>query len=228
VRVGINFVNRYRIAIMEATFAPLQAIIGGVFIGAACGLYMITTGRVAGNSGALKAFVRGGLQAEATKLTFLLGLCSGGAMMGSLLPSCFEAAPPPSLRLALSGLAVGTGVSLGNGCTSGHGLCGLSKLSLRSLAAVPTFMAVAIIAATASNGTSFGGFLPVSSTPDAVIALSKQLGLAFAAALLPLALLERKSTAHEVRSRSPQKTSPTFPSFASGGCTLLLHAELMS
>jgi len=118
-------------------------------------------------------------------------------MMGSLLPSAFEAGPPPSMRLALSGLAVGLGVSFGNGCTSGHGLCGLSRLSLRSLAAVPTFMAMAIMAATTLSGTSFGGFLPVSSTPDAVITLSKQLGLALAAAAVPLALLPRKSTAHE-------------------------------
>lgn len=183
---------------MSATFAPIQAMIGGAFIGAACGMYMIFAGRVAGNSGALKAFVKSGFQAETTKITFLAGLISGGVIMGSVLPSAFEAAPEPSIRLALAGLSVGLGVSFGNGCTSGHGLCGLSRLSLRSLAAVPTFMGVAIAAATAWSGsTSFGGFVPMSATPDSVLTLSKQLGLALAAALVPLALLPTKSTMYE-------------------------------
>lgn len=180
-----------------ATFMPVQAMIGGTFIGAACGIYMLFAGRVAGNSGVIKEFVKNGLQAETTKIGFLLGLCGGGALMGSVLPQAFEAAPAPSLRLAISGLLVGLGTFLGNGCTSGHGLCGLSRCSIRSMAAVPTFMAMAIMTSTALSGSTFGGFLPVTPTPDATIALAGQLALALAAALVPLAFLKKKSTVHE-------------------------------
>ena len=170
-----------------ATFIPVQAAIGGIFIGAACGFYMLFSSRVAGNSGALKSLILG--PREPTKVAFLSGLLGGGYLMASLLPAAFEAPPPPTASLGVAGLCVGLGVSLGNGCTSGHGLCGLSRLSLRSLAAVPTFMVAAIATATSIGGSTFGGFAPVQSTPDSVLQLSWQLGLALAAALAPCALL---------------------------------------
>merc|ERR1719247_1161619 len=97
---------------------------------------------------------------EPTKIAFMGGLMGGGALMKTLLP----------------GLAVGLGVALGNGCTSGHGLCGLSRFSLRSLAAVPTFMGVAIVAATVTtyNGT-IGSPLPITPTPQPTIDLAAKL-----------------------------------------------------
>ena len=125
-----------------SSFVPLQAAIGGVFIGVACGAYMLLQSRVAGNSGAVKAVVNG--PREPTKLGFVCGLVAGGAAIARLMPHLFEATPAPSLPLAAAGLCVGVGTAWANGCTSGHGLCGLSRFSLRSLAAVPTFMAAAM------------------------------------------------------------------------------------
>ena len=167
-----------------ATMMPLQACLGGLFIGAACGAYMILVGRIAGNSGVMKALVLG--PREPTKIAFLGGLMGGGALMKTLLPGAFEAARAPSLAIALSGLAVGLGVALGNGCTSGHGLCGLSRFSLRSLAAVPTFMGVAIVAATVTtyNGT-IGSPLPITPTPQPTIDLAAKLAASLAVAVLP-------------------------------------------
>ena len=178
-----------------ATMMPLQACLGGLFIGAACGAYMILVGRIAGNSGVMKALVLG--PREPTKIAFLGGLMGGGALMKTLLPGAFEVARAPSLAIALSGLAVGLGVALGNGCTSGHGLCGLSRFSLRSLAAVPTFMGVAIVAATVTtyNGT-IGSPLPITPTPQPTIDLAAKLAANLAVAVLPAFVL--KGTLKEV------------------------------
>jgi len=169
-------------------FVPLQAAVGGLFIGCASGLYMLFARRVAGNSGALKALVLG--PRDPSKLSYLAGLVGGGALMAAALPSAFEASPPSTPLVALAGLAVGCGTALGNGCTSGHGLSGLSRLSKRSLVAVPTFMAVAIVTATLRNGTR-GPIVPVAAAEPAVLALAAQIGGGLAVALLPLAVLSR-------------------------------------
>lgn len=178
-----------------SVFLPLQSMIGGVFIGTACGIYMLVASRIAGNSGMLKSLILG--PRELTQATFVAGLLGGGAVMASLLPSAFAAPPPPSLRLALSGLSVGLGVALGNGCTSGHGLCGLSRCSVRSLVAVPTFMAAAIATATLLSGTGHAGFAPFGTTPDSVLRLCQQLAGALALALAPFAILKKGSAEHE-------------------------------
>ena len=109
--------------------------------------------------------------------------------MGVCLPGAFEAAQPFSPKIAIAGLAVGLGTALGNGCTSGHGLCGLSSYSLRSLAAVPTFMAVAAGVATLGSGGALGSPLPIGTTPPAVLELSRSIGAALVCALVPIALL---------------------------------------
>lgn len=169
-------------------FRPLEAVVGGLFIGAACGIYMLTTGRIAGNSGALKSLVLGPM--ETTKVTFIGGLLLGGIYMKALLPTCFASTPPSaSLALVASGLAVGLGTALGNGCTSGHGLCGLSRLSLRSLVAVPVFMVTAIGAATWSSGATFGPMVPIGTTSASTVAVAWQAAAGLAAGLVPLALI---------------------------------------
>ena len=170
-----------------ATFQPLAACIGGGFIGIACGAYMLFAGRIAGNSGALKAALLG--PREPTKLAFLGGLAVAGLLMKWALPDCFEALPVPSLSLAAAGLAVGFGTALGNGCTSGHGLCGLSRLSLRSLVAVPTFMVAAIATATMRSGGVIGAPLPMAGTPQPTLELAGRLAAGLLAALPPCALL---------------------------------------
>ena len=101
--------------------------------------------------------------------------------------------------IAIAGLAIGLGTALGNGCTSGHGLCGLSRFSLRSLAAVPTFMAVAGGVASARSGFVVGAPLPIGNTPPEVLALSLKLAVALLGTLMPIpALLASKSMLREI------------------------------
>ena len=84
-------------------FVPFQAALGGLFIGCASGFFMMLAGRVAGNSGALKALVLG--PREPSKLGFLVGLIGGGAFMAAALPSAFEVSPPPTPLVFLAGIA---------------------------------------------------------------------------------------------------------------------------
>ncbi len=125
----------------------LQPLVGGLLIGLAAALLWLLDGRVAGISG-----IAGGLFGAATgdrgwRWAFLGGLLGGGALMWQLLPGAFGAAATggglvPSIAVAvIAGLLVGVGTSLSSGCTSGHGVCGISRLSRRSIAATMTFMA---------------------------------------------------------------------------------------
>ena len=195
-----------------STFRPLEAFIGGLFIGAACGVYMLFSRRIAGCSGSLKAVLIALALGprEISKIAFAGGLVAGGALMKVLQPSSLSAPPAPSLVLAFAGFAVGIGTALANGCTSGHGLCGLSRLSFRSLVAVPIFMVAAIITTTISSVTmtitsdgTLGAILPIAilpigATPASTGVLAAQLAGGLALALAAgLALLPVKSTARE-------------------------------
>lgn len=120
----------------------LQSLIGGLMIGAASAGLLLVNGRIAGISGILSnaAALRPGVW----RWAFLGGLAAVG-----LVALALGRAAPPALTetapglLVLGGLIVGVGTQVGNGCTSGHGVCGLSNLSRRSLVATATFMAVA-------------------------------------------------------------------------------------
>jgi uncharacterized membrane protein YedE/YeeE len=119
----------------------ISALAGGVLIGLSAALLLLWIGRIAGISGILGGLLRRGPD-RAWRAAFLAGMMGAGALamhaMGQATPS--PASPP---LLLLAGLLVGYGTSLGNGCTSGHGVCGLGRLSVRSLAAVLVFMATA-------------------------------------------------------------------------------------
>jgi uncharacterized membrane protein YedE/YeeE len=127
-------------------FTPLAALLGGGLIGAAAVALMGATGRIAGVSGIavrlLPPYADAGL---AGRLAFVLGIVAAPLLValvtGQLPVPRIEATPPV---LALAGLLVGFGAVWGNGCTSGHGVCGLSRLSARSLVATAVFMATAI------------------------------------------------------------------------------------
>jgi uncharacterized membrane protein YedE/YeeE len=132
---------------MTATdFTPWASLLGGALIGASAVMLMAANGRIAGVSGIavrlLPPYADGEL---AGRLAFILGI-----VMAPLLVLLFTgSAPVPSIEagpalLLLAGLLVGFGSVWGNGCTSGHGVCGLSRLSLRSLVATLTFMATAM------------------------------------------------------------------------------------
>ena len=131
-------------------FTPWSALTGGLVIGLASALYILGNGRIAGIAGIvaspLRALVSGtSLRHEKTRLLFIGGLL--------LAPWLWRlAAPLPSMRVDVgwfgviaAGLLVGVGVRMGNGCTSGHGVCGLSRFSLRSLAHVLAFMGAGVV-----------------------------------------------------------------------------------
>jgi uncharacterized membrane protein YedE/YeeE len=124
---------------------PLLSVIGGIMIGlAAVGLYC-ALGRIAGISGILFASLsrHGGLW----RWMFVGGLIVGGGIMAHMVPemNVLTRASPGTPMLILAGLIVGWGTRLGSGCTSGHGVCGMGRLSMRSLVAVGSFMATGLI-----------------------------------------------------------------------------------
>jgi uncharacterized membrane protein YedE/YeeE len=124
----------------------LTAVAGGLLIGTAAGLLLILSGRIAGVSGlaarALAIADKGSPRLQA--VGFVLGL-QGGALIVALVAGVPEVAITSSAPLLImGGLLVGFGTRLGNGCTSGHGVCGLARLSPRALAATATFMGAGI------------------------------------------------------------------------------------
>ncbi len=117
----------------------ILALIGGALIGLSASLFWSLNGRVAGVSGVLGSLFTSQGEDRRVRLAFLLGLVLAGVAFGQLTNRI--AAPTLSLApLALAGVLVGVGTRLGGGCTSGHGVCGLSRFSARSLVAVLTFI----------------------------------------------------------------------------------------
>lgn len=133
-----------------SNFTPLSALIGGVLIGLAAVLLLAFNGRVAGVSGIVAGLVvpahSGDGGPRAWRALFLLGLVVGaGAYLAIATDPPAPRAGFPVWALVAAGLLVGYGTSLAGGCTSGHGVCGLARLSPRSLAAVAVFLTVAIV-----------------------------------------------------------------------------------
>jgi len=122
--------------------APLAGLAGGVLIGLAAALMLLGAGRIAGVSGiAARAFgIGAGSLPRSGALAFIIGLPLGALTVTGLSGAAAPAFAGP-VPLVLAGLIVGVGTRLGSGCTSGHGVCGMSRLSQRSLVATATFMA---------------------------------------------------------------------------------------
>src|SRR5262249_13371692 len=119
----------------------LASLFGGILIGLSAALLLLTKGRIAGISGVVAGLLRRREGDLAWRLLFLAGLGGGGLLFTLLLHQ--RMTPPlvsPPLMVA-AGLLVGFGTRLGGGCTSGHGVCGIGRLSPRSLLATLTFMA---------------------------------------------------------------------------------------
>jgi uncharacterized membrane protein YedE/YeeE len=128
-------------------FTPWSALFGGALIGISASILLLFNGRVAGISGILGGLVRPRAEETSWRAFFIVGLLVGGVVLFLLRPASFGAAPV-SLPLAIvAGVFVGFGTRLGSGCTSGHGVCGLSRFSGRSFAATLTFMATGAMAA---------------------------------------------------------------------------------
>lgn len=126
-------------------FTPLTALVGGFMIGAAAVLFMLLNGRIAGISGIVGGLLHPVKHDVFWRVTFVAGM-----IMAPLAYSLF--APLPDIQvdadyplLVLAGVLVGIGTRYGSGCTSGHGICGISRLSPRSLAATASFMVSGII-----------------------------------------------------------------------------------
>ena len=131
------------------SFTPFSALLGGLTIGLAVSLYILGNGRVAGIAGIvaspLRARVAGrSLVPEATRLLFIAGLLLAPWLWQLMAPLPATSMDVGWFGLVAAGLLVGVGVRMGNGCTSGHGVCGLSRLSLRSLANVAAFMGAGV------------------------------------------------------------------------------------
>jgi len=122
-------------------FTPISALVGGALIGLAASLLLLTHGKVAGISGLYGGMLRRGTSDRAFRFWFLGGLVVTGGLVKLMFPAAFATTWSATLPVVLAaGLIVGFGTQLGNGCTSGHGVCGISRLSVRSLVATATFM----------------------------------------------------------------------------------------
>jgi uncharacterized membrane protein YedE/YeeE len=124
-------------------FTPWSALAGGVLIGLAVGALWRFNGRLAGISSILGDALMPSLHEARWRWSFLAGLLGGGLALRAADPGAFGGVTAGLGTLALAGVLVGVGTRLGSGCTSGHGVCGLARLSPRSLLAVAVFMAVA-------------------------------------------------------------------------------------
>jgi uncharacterized protein len=129
---------------MEERYA--LSLLGGAIIGLSVSLLLLVNGRIAGVSGIVGALFRPATGDIAWRLAFVLGLVLTGGVLSRVMPSAFGSAPEGSSWMVVAaGLLVGFGTRLGNGCTSGHGVCGLSRLSIRSLVSTLTFIVAGAI-----------------------------------------------------------------------------------
>jgi uncharacterized membrane protein YedE/YeeE len=129
-------------------FRPLSSLAGGAVIGVSATLLLWLDGRVAGISGIVGGLLRRQPVEAAWRVAFVAGLLAGGGVLRFVAPASVAFMLTRSTTtLIVAGLLVGFGTQLGNGCTSGHGVCGLSRGSRRSLAATLTFMATGMATA---------------------------------------------------------------------------------
>lgn len=130
---------------MITTFTPIEAIVGGALIGLASVALMALHGRIAGMTGILSNAILPGNSDRGWRLAFLAGAIVAPALILLTSTPIPFAADIPAWAIVVSGLLVGVGVIFGGGCTSGHGVCGIARLSPRSIVATVTFMATTAI-----------------------------------------------------------------------------------
>ncbi len=139
-------------------FDMSAALFGGALIGVASMLVLLFSGRVVGVSGVVGGLLPPRLGDLDWRVGFVAGLLVGGLLLSALLPGTLDlsALPRTPLALVLGGALVGVGTRMGNGCTSGHGVCGIGRLSRRSIFATVTFMTFAALTVYLSRHV-FGG-----------------------------------------------------------------------
>ena len=133
------------------SFTPYSALAGGALIGLAATLLLLFNGRIAGISGIVNGLFNGGND-RAWRATVLVGMIGAAALVYHFTPVHFEGRSGfPVWALIVAGLLVGAGTRLGSGCTSGHGICGIGRLSVRSVVATACFFSIGVITALASR-----------------------------------------------------------------------------
>jgi uncharacterized membrane protein YedE/YeeE len=140
-------------------FTPLPSLAGGILIGLSAALLLLFNGKIAGISGITGSLWMPKAGDIGWRLAFVTGLLVGGVAIYAAWPSLFAHEVERSvMAVGAAGLLVGFGTRLGNGCTSGHGICGLGRLSVRSVVSVGTFMMTGALAVYVINHM-FGGAL---------------------------------------------------------------------
>jgi len=130
---------------MISEFIPVASLIGGVLIGLSASLLMFLNGRIAGMTAMLGGALRPMAPDSGWRIAFLLGAI-GAPFAAMLMGAEFSFyAPTNGALLAIGGVIVGIGVTFGSGCTSGHGVCGMARLSPRSIVATATFLAATFV-----------------------------------------------------------------------------------
>lgn len=127
-------------------FTPFASLAGGALIGLSSAAVLLFQGRLAGISGICGSLLRPPPGDTAWRMAFVVGLVTTGVVGARVFPASFSVVGTPSMAwLVVAGLLVGFGTRLGDGCTSGHGVCGVARLSPRSLAATGMFMLTAAL-----------------------------------------------------------------------------------
>lgn len=140
----------------HTSFTPLMSLAGGALIGLSATILLLANGRIAGISGIYASAITGGSGPWPWRWLFLAGLLVGGGLLFGLMPGSFAVnVDRPLWAIAAAGLLVGVGTRYGSGCTSGHGVCGISRLSRRSLVATAVFLTTGAVTVTLAR--LFGG-----------------------------------------------------------------------
>lgn len=125
--------------------AYVSALVGGLLIGLSASLLLLFKGRIFGISGILGGIIKPRWSDMGWRVVALLGLFTGGSITYIYFPEAFPSQSYDPIKMALAGLLVGFGTQLGGGCTSGHGVCGISRVSRRSILATITFIITGVI-----------------------------------------------------------------------------------
>ena len=210
------------------TFTPIESAIGGLLIGCSAAIMLLCYGRVLGFSGILVQSAAPLFAAKPPALwrvSMLLGLVLGGGICGAIPAGGF---PAPTIEsnegvYILAGLAVGFGASVGNGCTSGHGICGLGRLSPRSFISVCTFMAAGLatsiiairgVANVDCSGVSWIAWPPAVPSHPAALLLGAFLPLLTTLALVAAATMSIRAERKLVRATKADDGAPRRLSLA--------------
>lgn len=137
-------------------FTPLSALAGGALIGLSASMFLLTHGKVTGISGLFGGLLSPSAEDGPVRFAFVAGLVIAGVLARMFAPGLFTAMPETRTFavIAIAGVLVGFGTRLGNGCTSGHGVCGISRFSVRSLVATITFIGAGALTVALFGGAS--------------------------------------------------------------------------